>query len=555
MDNFRNNRARQHGSSAVDGFLSSRGKPARRPPVSRGRTTPAAGSAPARTQLNNFRGSDGFLPNVQPKLKASARPQQAGGTRPGRIRQPMQPMDITLPGEGKKKKKRRFRSRKTVKILSVFAVLVLLVGGYFVGRTYLAVNGIFKGGGNAPALSKNVDPTKLRGEGDGRVNILMLGKGGMGHDGADLTDTLLVASMDPVNKKASILSIPRDFWVKSSKGGQSKINAVYANAKSAVLNGRQTSDINQRAEQAGVSAISTTIESAMGIPIHYYVMVDFQGFVQAINTVGGVDIYVDPKDDAGIVRETLWDELTRKNYRLDVRAGNNHFDGQRALMYARSRHTSTRGDFDRAERQRKILIALKDKVMSAGTYGNPVKVNQLITNFGSHVQSNLSTNEVLRVYDIVKGINSAHINSVGLADPPNNYVTTDMVNGQSIVRPRAGLFDYSEIQNYVRNTLKDGYIQNENAIIAVYNGSTKPGLASKKATELKSFGYNIPTVANAPTQTYAKTVLVDLTKGTKKYTKHYLEQRLKVTATTTLPDPAITATGADFVIILGQNEN
>jgi LCP family protein required for cell wall assembly len=554
MDNFRNNRTRQHGpSNAVDGFLGSRDNHVRRPTVSAGRRPPGK-PAPTRAQLNNFKGSDGFLANVQPTLKSSARPIPASGAP--RARKPMQPMDVTLPGEGaKRKKKHRFRSKKTLKIVSIIAVLLLLVGGYFVGRTYLAVNGIFKGGGNAPALSKNVDPTKLRGEGDGRVNVLMLGKGGLGHDGADLTDTILVASMDPVNKKASILSIPRDFWVKSNKGGQSKINAVYALAKSSVLNGKSTPDINQRAEQAGVEAIESTVESTMGIPIHYYVMIDFQGFVQAINTVGGVDIYVDPKDDAGIVRETLWDELTKKNYTLDVRAGNNHFDGQRALMYSRSRHTSTRGDFDRAERQRKMLIALKDKVMSAGTYGNPVKVNQLITNFGNHVQSNLSTNEVLRVYDIIKEINSSQINSVGLADPPNNYVTTGTVNGQSIVQPRAGLFDYTEIQNYVRNTLKDGYIQNENATVAVYNGSTKPGLASKKAIELKSFGYNIPTVANAPTQTYSKTVLVDLTKGAKKYTKHYLEQRLGVTATTTIPDPAIASTGVDFVIILGQNEN
>lgn len=431
----------------------------------------------------------------------------------------------------------------------------MLTGGLLFGKGYLKIRNVLKGGGGAPALAENVDPSKLRGEGDGRVNVLLLGKGGQGHEGGELTDTILVASIDPVNKKASILSIPRDLWVKVGTG-QSKINAVYANAKSGVLSRSQRTDqVKQRAEQAGVAAIQSEVEETMGIPIHYYVMVDFVAFEKAIDTVGGIEIYVDPADKGAIVSETLWDGLTRKNYRLDVRPGKNYFDGQRALMYARSRQTSARGDFDRSERQRKILIALKDKILSAGTYGNPLKISELLSNFGDRVQSNMSTGELKRMYDIARTINSSKINSVGLADPPNNYVTTDYVNGQSVVRPRAGLFDYTEIQNYVRNTLKDGYIQKENANIAVYNGSGITGLANTKATELKSFGYGITTVANAPNSNYGQTVLVDLTKGAKRYTKYYLEQRLKVTAVTAMPDSTISPAGAEFVIILGKNES
>jgi hypothetical protein len=159
----------------------------------------------------------------------------------------------------------------------------------------------------------------------------------------------------------------------------------------------------------------------------------------------------------------------------------------------------------------------------------------------------------MRLYDIGKGIGGDNVTSVGLADPPNNYVVTDNVNGQSIVRPRAGLTDFSEIQSYIRNALKDGFIANENATIAIYNGTATAGLATKKSVELKSYGYNVNTVADAPTKNYTKTVLVDLTKGVKKYTKHYLEQRLGVTAVTALPDSNIPNPGnSDFVIILGQ---
>src|SRR5690606_21282449 len=91
---------------------------------------------------------------------------------------------------------------------------------------------IFKGGGNSVVLNnENVDPTQLRGEGDGRVNILILGKGGTEQrDGPELTDTIILASIDPLAKESTLLSIPRDLWVKSPTGYSSKINEVYANA-------------------------------------------------------------------------------------------------------------------------------------------------------------------------------------------------------------------------------------------------------------------------------------------------------------------------------------
>jgi LCP family protein required for cell wall assembly len=561
MDNFRKFKAAERKSaSGIDGFVGAGSRYA-------GRSASVQRIGDQRTQrpVDNFQGRQGFTPNQQPVLETSAPsvPHAAPRRHSGNIQPPGIP-SVSAPKVSRLRRKKRTagskekgtRNWRKIILRSAIGLFVasLLIGGFLVGKGYLKVRGIFKGGGSAPALAENVDPTKLNGEGDGRVNILMLGKGGEGHDGADLTDTILVASIDPLNKNASILSIPRDLWVKNPSGGQSKINAVYANAKYSVLAGKKTADIKQRAEQAGMSAIESTVESTMGIPIHYYVMVDFVGFEKAINTVGGIDIYVDPKDDSSIVKETLWDEMTGKNYTLNVQPGNNHFDGQRALMYSRSRHTSNRGDFDRAVRQRKVLIALKDRVLSVGTFGNPVKINQLISDFGNHVQSNMNTAEVMRIYEISKTIDSSKIGSVGLADPPNNFVQTDNINGQSIVRPRAGLFDYSQIQNYVRNTLKDGFIQNENASIAVYNGSGIDGLAGTKATELKSFGYNITTIANAPNP-QAQTVLVDLTNDSKKYTKHYLEKRLGVTSSTGIPSGITVPQGTDFVIILGKNES
>ena len=546
MDNLRKYKT-PHNSSrgAVDGFVGG----------SQG-SSRAARSGSIATQTNNsgrvdnFRGVDGFHPNAQAQIR-TGRPAQQLGRNPQR--DPTGSIKLDLPpSSGDKHRKKRSKKKLILRSFLCLFVAGVLLASFMFGNVYLKARKVFGGGGGAPALNANVDPTKLKGEGDGRVNVLMLGKGGEGHDGADLTDTILIASIDPIQKEMSLMSIPRDFWVKNSDGSANKINAVYANAKNKVLSGKKTSDIKDRAEQAGEAAVESKVEEITGIPMHYYVMVDFTAFEKAINIVGGIDINVS-KD--GTVYEKLWDESTRKNYTLDVKAGPNHFDGQRALFYARSRHTSARGDFDRTERQRAMLVALKDKITSAGTYSNPVKVTQLINDFGDHVHSNLSTSEILRVYDIVKSIDSSKIGSVGLADPPNNFVTTGMVSGQSIVQPTAGLFDYSAIQNFVRNSLKDGYLKNENASIAVFNGSNTTGLATKRATDLRSYGYNITTVDNAPTRNYSQTILVDLTGGKKKYTQHYLEQRLKVTAVSQIPDSNINPNGADFVIILGQNES
>ena len=574
MDYSKKSHKRSTGS--MDGFVRPNGAGNR--PVSSlsdfnqyysGSKKPSPSSASLRIgSIDNFRSPEGFTPSAQaPLMNPAARnkPAELGnvkGTGNG-------PEDTQSSGKPPKKRRGFLHFRRKPKkpkkthkhpklriayrTAGALVLIVVLVGGGLTLKAYLKSRKILKGGSDgAVALNKTVDPTLLKGEGDGRVNILVLGKGGPGHEGPDLTDTLLVASIDPVAKETALLSIPRDLWVKS-ENGQSKINSVYANAKYRVLNNyttkQQTAEIKQQAENAGIKAIESTISNVIGIPLQYYVMVDFEAFRQSIDAVGGIDVNVttelyDPS--------VAWEN---NNNPLIAAVGMQHFDGKKALLYSRSRHGSLRGDFDRTERQREVIVALRSKVLSLGTFANPLKVNQLIDAFGDHVSTDFTLNEIMRVYDLTKNIDPAKIQSIGLADPPNDYVTTDNVNNQSVVRPRAGLFDYSAIQSYIRNTLRDSFLKSENANVIVLNGTTTAGLATLKSTELKSFGYNVTEVADAPTKDYTKTVLVDLTKGVKKYTKNYLEKRLNVTAVTTLPDTTITTGTADFVIILGSNES
>lgn len=543
MDNFKIRNKKP--SNNVDGIIMPKGRVSKR--TKKTNTTPQPSLS---NRLDNFGMKEGFHAAEQPSVAVHARG-DSGSLGRNPVRDKSGQIDLAAPkpaGKVKKPKKPLTRKKKILRGMAIFLTILVLIGGFLFAKGYIKLRHIFKGGGNAAVLEDGVDPNKLRGEGDGRVNILLLGRGGGNHDAPDLTDTILIASIDPINKKAGMLSVPRDLWVKTDNMGSMKINAVFALTKYAAIDMGKS---NTEAEAEGFAAIEKEISEDMGIPIHYHAMVDFKGFEDAINTVGGVDINVDAN---GVVYERLWDELTGRNYTLDVREGQQHFDGQRALYYARSRHTSVRGDFDRAERQRKILLALKDKVLSAGTFANPARLSALISNFGDHVQTNMTIDEMMQIYGIGKDIGNEGIASISLVDEPNNFLVGDMINGQSVQVPKAGLYDFSAIQSFVRNTLKDGFIEKENPEVIVLNGTTVPGLATTRADELKSFGYRVTLVDSAPTTNYQQTTLIDLRGGTKKYTKHYLEMRLGVAAVSSLPDPAINSGTADFVIIVGQNE-
>jgi len=551
MNNFRKHRVNKHRPSAVDGFITSAHPAADNENFSFRRSY----SPSSRMTVDNFKRPEGFHASQQGVIAVDA-PRSLG-------RQPRRDadgkIDLAIPeapskrrfGRRSRARTSRFSRRKALKGVLILFILSVITVGYLFGKGYLKARQIFKGGGNAAALQENVDPARLNGEGDGRVNILLLGKGGTGHTAPDLTDTILIASIDPIHNDAALLSIPRDLYVKVPRNGSMKINSVYATAKNEVLGGRKVSDQAKKAEDAGFKAIEETVESTMGIPIHYHVMVNFNGFKQAIDAVGGVDVNVTAET---ALRETM--RIDGRMYTLDVKTGVQHFDGFRALAYARSRLTSPRGDFDRAERQRLILVALKEKIFSVGTFSNPVTINKLIDSVGNNVQTNISMEkgEVMRLYEIGKKIDGSKMQSIGLADPPNNFLITSSVNGLSVVIPRTGVGNYKEIQAFVRNTLKDSFIRNENATIAVLNGTSISGLAARTAEELKSYGYNISQVADSPIKNQQTTVIVNPHGSNKKYTKAYLEKRFKVKIVNELPDSRIEPGNADFVIILGTNE-
>jgi LCP family protein required for cell wall assembly len=438
---------------------------------------------------------------------------------------------------------RRARLGKVLKRTGLVLLAAIVITAGLIGyKFYNTQRQVLSGGGHAPAVCNgDVPVSHLKKEGDGRVNILLLGIGSEGL----LTDTIMIVSLDPITDKIDLLSIPRDLWVKIPNNGQEKINAAYEY-------GWTKSEAKDEFEKkrAGMDLMDKVLENATGVTIHYHAVFDFAAFKQIVDALGGITVNVP---------ETLYDPtIAWENHYNPVIAtkGVQQFSGDRALLYAKSRQTSS--DFARAERQRLLLVAIKEKALSLGTFSNPVKIVQLMNSLGRNVYSDFDTSSIKCLYTQTSEVKSNNIKSLDLVTPPNDLLVTGPHLGRSIVRPKSGLFEYSQVRDYIRKTFRDGFLAKENAAVAIYNATNTSGLATTIANELRSYGYSIPTVENSPNQTNpAKTVVVDLSKGVNKYTRNYLEQRFGGTATSNIPaglginPPPAT----DFVIIVGTDAN
>jgi LCP family protein required for cell wall assembly len=425
----------------------------------------------------------------------------------------------------------------------VILVVVVAAGAWFGYKGLSAARSIIgKSNGVAPALAGVIDVTKLKGEGDGRVNILVLGIGGAGHDAPNLTDTIMVMSLDPKTKDAAMLSIPRDLYVK-----------IPATSNTQVQYGK----INAANVYGGPELSARVVANVIGVPIHYYVVVDFSGFRQAIDAVGGIDINV-PK---AIYDPDYPCDNERGGYcPFRMAAGPQHMNGTVALRYSRSRKSTS--DFDRAARQQMVIAALRTKALQLSTLTNPVKLTALIDAMGTHIKTDIQPKEISKLASMAKDIDPAKTPTKVLdTDSKDSLLVggTNIIDGAGYIEvPKIGNFNYLDIQDMVKNIFTDHYLVDENALVEVQNGSGIPGLAGNVVRSLQAAHYNVGDPVNAP-QTYAATVIYDYTGGKKPYTINYLEQRFKVKAQrATAPTPTVGADGVavpapQVRIILGSN--
>lgn len=420
----------------------------------------------------------------------------------------------------KKKKKKHWKRRIILSLL----VLFLITGGFLGYKAYTLAQKVFQGGG-VPGLLGFFSQGQLKGEADGRVNILLMGDGGAGHDGPLLTDTMMVLSINTRTNEVAMLSVPRDLYVKIGDYGEGKINSANALGEQYQYQG------------GGAALAEATVSKVLGIPIQYYVLADFSGFKKIIDTVGGVDVNV---------QKDLYDPYYPDGT-YSISKGMHHMNGDEALKYARSRETTS--DFDRAKRQQQILVATRDKVMSASTLLNPAKMNDILNALGDHIRTDMQISEAIRAFDLVKKVDQGKMINLVLDDSPDNVLRSSNIGGAYVLLPKAGFYDYSDIQNIAKNIFTIGPLKTEAAKIEVLNASGATGEAKKVADNMSGLGFTIGNIGNADSLA-STTVIYDHTSGAKPNTVKYLEDKLCVKSSQQPAD----GSGYDFTIIVGKDQ-
>lgn len=432
--------------------------------------------------------------------------------------------------------------RKLIKrIILVILLLILLFVGYF-GWKFWNVGGKIFGGNPLGVLNKD----RLREDQNGRTNVLIFGTSGYemkesAWEGAFLTDSILVLSVDQDAGDAYIVSLPRDLYVEHQCGvlgtTAGKLNETFYCAYAD----------NNEDEEKGAASLMATAGEILGIDVQYYVHANWTALVQAVDAVGGVTVNIDSLDERGI-----YDVATE----LKLPNGDVKLNGKQALTLARARNSKggyglPNSNFDREIYQQKIVNALQKKALGLDTLSNPMKVNDLLSAAGDNLRTNIKSSEIRTILDITQKIGDKQIKSLPLTNLPNdeaNLVTTGMVGGASVVLPAAGQFNYSEIHAYIRRNIFASPMEKEAAQIDVLNGSKSAGLAQKKAEELKQNYYQIAKVGNF-SQGLDSTVQIYQLNQEKTATAEALKKRFNVGIISGAPQNY--STESDFVIIFG----
>lgn len=290
-----------------------------------------------------------------------------------------------------------------------------------------------------------------------RVTVLLLGFGGPGHDGGYLTDSIQVMSFEPATGTVTLISVPRDLWVLipayEGRGGYwGKINEVYSVGMGQVERNEQ--NVSWKKHDAGGQLAMKIVAQVLGIPVDYWVSMDFVGFRKFIDALGGVDVdveraFVDTQypanDDAEI-------DPSYKTIRFE--AGMQHMDGERAIAFARSRYAPEDGsDFGRARRQQRLMVAVKDQVIRVETIP---KVFGLLDALEGHLRMSFSFSEAKDLagwaQEQARAKRQFTIHNGVLETGALLYADTS-ARGAYILVPRAGQGDYSAIQRYVRDVI------------------------------------------------------------------------------------------------------
>lgn len=355
---------------------------------------------------------------------------------------------ISAPGLSAPPKNKGRLVKTWLKRFAILVLILVLLSGILVGGSFLVNAGkTFRG-----SLFGLLQNNRLRGEDAGRVNILLAGNSAddAGHSGAELTDSIMILSIDTKDNTAFMMSIPRDLYVDIPGHGFAKINEAYPDGENDHFSEDGYPD-------GGMGLLDKVITQDLGLELHYYALIDYSAFRDAVNAVGGIDVNIQSTDPRGLYDPSRdWTKPYRAPL-VKLSNGPHHLDGQEALNLARARGDTygsygyDQADYTRTANQRMMLVALKAKATSASVALNPIKIASLLDSFGNNVSTDFQTTEVRRLADIAKKIPDSSITSVGLNDVNGKSLLRGYTtrSGQSALVPAAGIDDYTAIQEYI----------------------------------------------------------------------------------------------------------
>ena len=454
-------------------------------------------------------------------------------------------------------KRVRLLKRATLVLLSGLLILLFLIGtlNVLVRMKMLSLGTMVSVVSTPPAHDER-----------GNTNVLLLGEGDNDHDGVDLTDTIMVVSLDPVHTESAVmLSLPRDLYLLSTeKMGKGRINSLYRDYKAQLVRGGMEKG---QASKEAMTQLAKEIGDILGLSIHGTIKLNFSGFEQAIDALGGIDVTV-PED-------LVDPEYPGQGYTyvtFQIGKGLQHMSGATALKYARSRHSTS--DFSRSARQQQIIVAASEKAKSAGLLTHPRKINDLFGIVSQNMETTFAVRELFGLADLGKRIDHGKIVNVQLSDQNGLFGGLSEKGGFLYAPPReqfdgAAVFlpvsipefpvTWKQIQTLVKLLIdhRDVFIDPPRILIA--NAGAKEGSARLLGAELTRYGFNVVKTRNfakKPNPSFDRSWMSIRPDDAAKHAKTTATLLAKIFAFAAAKNPPEGTFGeeqADLVIVLGKD--
>ncbi|MMZ46016.1 Regulatory protein MsrR [compost metagenome] len=240
-------------------------------------------------------------------------------------------------------------------------------------------------------------------QGEEPVNILLMGADTRDGEDAGRSDSIMLLHINPVNGQAYLFSILRDSWIKIPGHKSNRINTAFA--------------------LGGPELMAQSVEKLTGLPIHYYLTTDFQGFEKVVDALGGIDLYVEKDMEYYLYENNGY-------YDIVLKQGQQHLDGRKALQYVRFRHDAT-GDYTRTERQRKFLKALAEKAKNGTTV---FKVPKILEEISPYLTTNMDSHDMLRLASLAYKVQWSELNTGQI--PPSSILKEKTIRGAKVIDPK-----------------------------------------------------------------------------------------------------------------------